>query len=211
MRVKICGITKPEQGAAIVRLGATTLGFICVPPSPRYVTAEQIRHVVQALPAGLMVETIGVVANATIGDICNLVTLTGVTGIQLHGMESLEFCQELRAALPQTTLIKAIRVRSIDDLAIAESYSPVVDALLLDAYHPQQLGGTGTTLDWGALQAFHPSRPWLLAGGLTPENIRTALSQIQPDGIDLSSGVEIAPGDKDIQRVADLLARLQGQ
>jgi len=208
MRVKICGITKPEQGAAIVHLGATALGFICVPASPRYVTSEQIYTIVQALPVAREVATIGVVANRTIADICALVAATGLTGIQLHGMESPDFCQALRAALPTIELIKAIRVRTSDDLAIAESYSPVVDGLLLDAYHPDQLGGTGTTLDWQTLQAFHPSRPWFLAGGLTPENIRTALNQLQPDGIDLSSGVEIAPGDKDLQRVAMLFAKL---
>lgn len=208
MRIKICGITKPEQAAAIVQLGVTALGFICVPSSPRYVTAEQIQRVLQGLPKEWTGQTIGVVANRTIADISALVAATALTGIQLHGAESPEFCQALRAALPSTELVKAIRVRSEEDLASAEFYSPHVDTLLLDAYHPHQLGGTGTTLDWQALQAFRPSRPWFLAGGLTPENIRTALSQLQPDGIDLSSGVEIAPGDKDVYRVASLMAQL---
>ncbi|MCS6812023.1 MAG: phosphoribosylanthranilate isomerase [Cyanobacteria bacterium] len=208
MRIKICGITKPEQAAAIVQLGVTALGFICVPSSPRYVSTEQIQMILQALPQEWAVQTIGVVANRTIADISALVAATGLTGIQLHGTESPGFCQALRTALPRTELIKAIRIRSGEDLASAESYSPYVDALLLDAYHPHQLGGTGTTLDWQALQAFRPSRPWFLAGGLTPENIRIALGQLQPDGIDLSSGVEIAPGDKDVQRVASLMAQL---
>ncbi len=87
-------------------------------------------------------------------------------------------------------------------------YTSYIDTLLLDAYHPQQLGGTGQTLDWTMLQKFSPSCPWFLAGGLTPDNILDALSLVQPNGIDLSSGVETKPGDKDLDRVAKLFTRL---
>jgi phosphoribosylanthranilate isomerase len=86
-----------------------------------------------------------------------------------------------------------------------------VNTLLLDAYHPQQLGGTGKTLDWNMLQQFSPNCPWFLAGGLTPDNIVEALNQVKPSGIDLSSGVERAPGDKDLDKVAQLFARLQAK
>ena len=88
------------------------------------------------------------------------------------------------------------------------TYTTCVDTLLLDAYHPQQLGGTGKTLDWTLLQQFNPSCPWFLAGGLTPDNIVEALSQVKPSGIDLSSGVESAPGDKDLDKVAKLFKKL---
>jgi phosphoribosylanthranilate isomerase len=84
-----------------------------------------------------------------------------------------------------------------------------VDTLLLDAYHPQLLGGTGTTLDWTTLQEFRPNSPWLLAGGLTPDNILEALKRSQPNGIDLSSGVERSPGDKDLDKVALLFEKVQ--
>jgi phosphoribosylanthranilate isomerase len=84
-----------------------------------------------------------------------------------------------------------------------------VDALLLDAYHPHLLGGTGKTLDWETLQQFRPSCPWLLAGGLTPENVIDALSLLQPSGIDLSSGVERSPGDKDLGKVARLFENVR--
>ena len=90
----------------------------------------------------------------------------------------------------------------------AANYAKYVDTLLLDAYHPQQLGGTGQTLDWQMLQQFSPSCPWFLAGGLTPDNIVAALSQVKPDGIDLSSGVELKPGDKDLTKVAKLFEKL---
>lgn len=207
MRVKICGITQPEQSIAIASLGATALGFICVPTSPRYVTTAQIQAAVAQLPANI--DKIGVFANATIPEISQTVIDSGLTGVQLHGDELPEFCYQLRQSLPQVEIIKALRVRSLEHLETANTYTNYVDTLLLDAYHPQQLGGTGQTLDWNMLQQFSPSCPWFLAGGLTPDNIVAALTQVNPSGIDLSSGVENAPGDKDLDKVALLFNKLR--
>ncbi|MGJ5674745.1 MAG: phosphoribosylanthranilate isomerase [Nostochopsis sp.] len=206
MRIKICGITQPQQGKAIADLGATALGFMCVTTSPRYVNSDQIRAVVENLPK--QIDTIGVFANTSIEQIKQIVVYGGLTGVQLHGDESPEFCQQLRDSLPQVEIIKALRIRTATDLDKAAIYNLCVNTLLLDAYHPQQLGGTGKTLDWQMLQQFQPSCPWFLAGGLTPTNILEALSQINPSGIDLSSGVERAPGDKDLEKVAELFERL---
>lgn len=207
MRVKICGITQPQQSQAIASLGATALGFICVPASPRYVTPAQIRVAIAPLPVNI--DTIGVFANTSIQEISQTVLESGLTGVQLHGDETPEFCHQLRQALPQVEIIKALRVRNVEHLEQAIIFTQYINTLLLDAYHPQQLGGTGQTLDWQMLQQFRPSCPWLLAGGLTPDNILTALSQLNPDGIDLSSGVEIKPGDKDLDKVALLFERLK--
>ncbi len=209
MRVKICGITQPQQGNAIATLGATALGFICVPASPRYVTQAQIRAVVEQLPE--KVDRIGVFANSSWEEICQTVTASGLTGVQLHGDESPEFCHQLRQSLPNVEIIKALRVRSSQALNQAAVYTNWVDTLLLDAYHPQQLGGTGKTLDWANLQQFQPSYPWLLAGGLTPDNVLDALNHLHPSGIDLSSGVERAPGDKDLTKVAQLFEQLKAR
>ncbi|MBD2455905.1 phosphoribosylanthranilate isomerase [Nostoc sp. FACHB-87] len=206
MRVKICGITQPKQATAIASLGATALGFICVPSSPRYVTATQIRAVVTQLPDNI--DKIGVFANADIQEINQIVQDGGLTGVQLHGDESPEFCYQLRQNLPHVEILKAMRIRSLDHLEPAAIYAQHVDTLLLDAYHPQQLGGTGKTLDWAMLEKFHPGTPWFLAGGLTPANILEALSLVNPDGIDLSSGVEIQPGNKDLNKVAELFQKL---
>lgn len=206
MRIKICGITQPEQGRTIATLGATALGFICVPTSPRYVKTAQIRAVVERLPAAT--DRIGVFANTSQQEISETVVAAGLTGIQLHGDESPEFCRQLRGFLPNVEIIKALRVRDAQALEQVNIYTSV-DTLLLDAYHPQHLGGTGKTLNWATLQQFRPHCPWLLAGGLTPDNILTALSQVQPHGIDLSSGVERAPGDKDLTKVARLFAQLK--
>ncbi|MEH2061887.1 MAG: phosphoribosylanthranilate isomerase [Nostoc sp.] len=206
MRVKICGITQPQQSIAIASLGATALGFICVPNSNRYITALQIRAAVAELPANI--DTIGVFANASIPEICQIVADSGLTGVQLHGDESPDFCYQLRQALPNVEIIRALRIRSLEYLATADDYTKYVDTLLLDAYHPQQLGGTGKTLDWTMLEQFSPSCPWFLAGGLTADNIVEALNQVNPSGIDLSSGVERSPGDKDLDKVAKLFEKL---
>jgi phosphoribosylanthranilate isomerase len=207
MRVKICGITQPQQSVAIASLGATALGFICVPRSPRYVNIQQIQAAVAWLPKN--VDKIGVFANTSITAIKQTVVESGLTSVQLHGNESPEFCSGLRQALPEVEIIKAFRVRSSEHLQQVAEYSNYIDTLLLDAYHPQHLGGTGQTLDWTMLQQFNPSCPWFLAGGLTPDNILDALRMVQPNGIDLSSGVEKTPGDKDLDRVAKLFTQLR--
>ncbi len=209
MRIKICGITQPDQGCAIAQLGATMLGLICVPASPRYVTSEQIRRILQDLP--ISIQTIGVFANASLDQIYQTVVETGLTGVQLHGHESPDFCDRLRQMLPETELIKALRIQSQATLVQTQDYFNQVDVLLLDAYHPQQLGGTGQTLDWQSLQQFNPPCSWFLAGGLTPNNIQDALQQLKPDGIDLSSGVERSPGDKDLAKVRLLFQVIAGK
>lgn len=206
MRIKICGITQLQQSLAITQLGATALGFICVPSSPRYVSIEQINLATSHIPDHI--DKIGVFANSTIFEITKVVSSSSLTGVQLHGDETPLFCEELRQALPNIELIKALRVRSWEQLETTPNFTGCVDTFLLDAYHPQLLGGTGKTLDWQVLQSFRPSLPWFLAGGLTPDNVLTALTQIHPDGIDLSSGVERSPGDKDLDKVALLFSRI---
>ncbi len=207
MRVKICGITRPDQGKAIASLGANALGFICVPASPRYVTCKQIQAVREQLPDN--VERIGVFANSPLAEIERIVADSGLTGVQLHGDESPDFCSQLRQLLPNVEIIKALRVKNAQALEQVYIYTSYVDTLLLDAYDPQQLGGTGKTLDWQTLQEFNPKCAWLLAGGLTPHNILDALSQAKPNGIDLSSGVERNPGDKDLSKVSQLFEQLK--
>lgn len=208
MRVKICGITQAEQAVAIAEMGASALGFICVPSSPRYVSPQQIRAIVAQLPQPPL-DRIGVFADAPLEEICQTVAIADLSGVQLHGQESPQFCLRLRAALPGIELIKALRIRDPAALEPVGSYAEGVDTLLLDAYHPQALGGTGQTWDWSRLEPDQLPCPWFLAGGLTPENILAALQQVQPNGIDLSSGVERSPGDKDLGRVRQLFQQLQ--
>ena len=203
MRVKICGITKIKQGQEIAALGANSIGFICVERSPRYITPDKIKAIAQSLPA--KTDKVGVFANHSLSEITTVVEKANLTSVQLHGKESPDFCDRLRSEIaPEIEIIKAFRIKTADSLKETTEYTNCVDTLLLDAYHPQMLGGTGETIDWQDLKDFKPSLPWLLAGGLTPDNVTKALLRLQPNGIDLSSGVERSPGDKDLNKVAQL-------
>jgi phosphoribosylanthranilate isomerase len=205
LRVKICGITQPQQGQTIAALGADALGFICVPRSPRYVTPDRICEIIDAL--SMVCDRVGVFMDADLEQMIQIVKQTGLNHVQLHGSESVEDCDRLRQTLPDVKLIKAFRIRSRSDLDRTQAYQN--DWLLLDAYHPEMGGGTGQVLDWQALQAFRPKLPWFLAGGLTPDNVQRALTLLQPDGIDLSSGVEQSPGHKDLEKVTHLLEQVR--
>jgi phosphoribosylanthranilate isomerase len=218
MRVKICGITQPAQAQAIAQLGVAALGFMCVRQSPRYVTPEQIGAVVEQLPASEQgqptIDRVGVFVDAALEEIITGVAIGQLNAIQLHGNESPQFCRQIRAVLPTLEIIKAFRVKSSETLRQLKDYEGLIDTLLLDAFNPNathagMYGGTGKTLDWSSLSQFRPFCPWLLAGGLTPNNVLEALKQVQPDGIDVSSGVELAPGHKDLEKVEQLLAELR--
>jgi phosphoribosylanthranilate isomerase len=215
MRVKICGITKPDQAKAIAQLGAAAVGFICAPESPRFVSPMQIQQIVEQLsqPGCPAVDRVGVFVNSTAATVRDTVAIAQLNVVQLHGNESPQFCQALKAMLPTVEIIKALRVRNVETLNQTAAYLDAIDTLLLDAYVPNatpgQYGGTGKTIDWAMLRQFRPACPWLLAGGLNPDNILDALSQMQPDGIDLSSGVELSPGNKDLAAIEQLFKRLQ--
>ncbi|MER3431932.1 MAG: phosphoribosylanthranilate isomerase [Leptolyngbya sp. ERB_1_1] len=203
LHVKICGITKADQAIAIEKSGATAIGFICVPGTPRYIEATNIR----AIAEHLSIDRVGVFLDASIDTIQQTIAIANLNVVQLHGKESPAFCQELRSL--NVKLIKALRIQSSSDLAQSINYQSYVDVLLLDAYHPQQAGGTGLTIDWSMLKNFRPTCSWWLAGGLTPSNVSDALTLTTPDGIDLSSGLENAPGDKNLERVQTLFKQLQ--
>lgn len=210
MRVKICGITQTKQGQEIAALGASSVGFICVEQSPRYVAPAKIRAIADNLPGEI--DKVGVFANHSLAEITYVVEQAHLTAVQLHGQESPEFCLQLRQAVaPDIELIKAFRIKSAQSLESTATYVDCVNTLLLDAYHPQMLGGTGKTINWQDLAQFKPNLPWMLAGGLTSDNIKEALARLQPDGIDLSSGVERSPGDKDLEKVAQLFRVINNQ
>ena len=195
----------PEQAAAIALLGVDAVGVIGVRASPRFLALERRRDLFSAVAAAEP-SCLGVVvvADPLDQDMKELEVNRGHQVVQLHGDESPERCGELRERLG-VSLWKAIRIRNPDDLEHARAYEPVVDALLLDAWVPDQLGGTGHAIPTGWLTNFKPALPWWLAGGITPARLPRLMSELQPDGIDCSSGVETSPGEKDLNKVKELL------
>jgi phosphoribosylanthranilate isomerase len=135
MRIKICGITQPDQGRAIATCGATALGFILVPSSPRYVKIQQINAITAAIPD--KIDLIGVFADEQPEIIQQIIIKTPLTSVQLHGKESPEYCQKLRQLLPDREIIKALRIKDRESWEKSAIYFNSVDTLLLDAYHPQ--------------------------------------------------------------------------
>ena len=217
MYIKICGLTKLDQAQAIAQMGVNAIGFVCVPASPRYISASAIGQITANLIASKseisdldLLDLIGVFVNASINEICEIVEIAGLNAVQLHGDESPDFCIELRSQLAEINtkikLIKAFRVKNQAGLVQAQLFSEVVDALLLDAYDPKMAGGTGKILDWQMLRDFAPNCDWWLAGGLSPENVAQAISLVSPNGLDVSSGVERSAGDKDLDKVRKFMA-----
>ena len=205
--LKICGLKQPSQAAAIAALGVDAIGVIAVPGSPRYVEPALRAELFDAARRpNPDVHGVLVVADPDNSALEPLGPGQGHSVLQLHGSESPQRCGELRRLLGGLSLWKALRIRSAADLEQAQAYRGCVDAVLLDAWVEGVLGGTGKRLPVEWLDGFQPGLPWWLAGGLDPTNTGAVLQQLQPTGIDASSGVERSPGDKDLERVAALLA-----
>jgi len=192
-------------------LGVDAIGVIAVPSSPRFVPAAQRPELFTAMAAGAA-DCFGVlvVADPSDDQLEELGPCRGHAVLQLHGSETVERCRELAQRLGGVRLWKALRVRSPEDLETATAYAGVVEALLLDAWQPGQLGGTGHRIPTAWLEGFRPAFPWWLAGGVGPETVAELLDRLQPDGLDASSALEDRPGVKNLVRVAALLAAMRG-
>ncbi|MGX9356977.1 phosphoribosylanthranilate isomerase [Roseobacteraceae bacterium S113] len=198
IRTKICGLSTAEHVAAAVEAGAAYVGFVFFPKSPRNVSISQARALALDVPAGIAKVALTVNAdNALLDEITDAVPLDM---LQLHGSESPERVAEVRAryGLP---VMKAIGIADAEDLAKIDLYAPVVDQLLIDAKPPEGgdlPGGNGLAFDWQLLAGRkYWTVPWMLAGGLTPENAASAAAKTGAQQLDVSSGVESAPGEKD--------------
>lgn len=199
VRVKICGITSVDDALFAVEAGADALGLVFA-PSPRQVTPEQARRIVEALPP--FVTTVGLVVNQ---DPDPILAVCPLDVIQFHGGES----PETVAALGRRA-VKAFRVRGAEDLSALPRYA-AASALLLDAYVPGVMGGTGHRFPWAlAAEARRFGRPIIVAGGLTPENVGLCVETTSPYGVDVSSGVEATPGKKDPEKVRAFIRNAKG-
>ena len=205
-RVKICGVTHPDDAALAVELGADALGLNFYARSPRSLDVARDAAFLRSLPAG--VQRIGVVVNAPLAQVERLLGEGIVDAVQLHGDEDEAFCRTLQAAgLP---FIKAIRVRDDQSLAAPERYGG--GHLLLDAYRPDAYGGTGHTLDWSVAARFAAAHPaMILSGGLHPGNVARAIREVRPFAVDVASGVEgeDGPRRKDAARLRAFFAAVR--
>lgn len=190
-RIKVCGITRVEDARAAAAAGATVIGMVFWPGSPRAVGSEAARRIVSALPAG--VPAIGVFVNQSVEEINAAIDAAGLFGVQLHGDEPVDVIARIRRPV--------IRSMTLDDAAMIDALPPEV-TVLLDAADPVKRGGTGQTIDWTAAREIARRRPVVLAGGLTPDNVGRAIDAVRPYAVDVSSGVEAAPGIKDRARIA---------
>ena len=201
MRVKVCGITRREDAVLAVELGAVALGFVFWPGSPRAVTAATVRQISDGLPP--FVSRVGVFVNESQANILSTTTEAGLTCIQLHGDEDASAYAEV--PLP---IIKALPVGEGFTLSAVEDL-PARVTPLLDAHDPARRGGTGRVIEWTVAAAAARLRPVILSGGLTPGNVKGATAAVHPYAVDVSSGVEAAPGIKDETRLRAFFASLQ--
>lgn len=193
-RVKICGITRVEDGLAAAQAGADAIGLVFVAKSPRHVTPEQARAVSRALPP--FVSTVALFVNPTEAEVQAVLKTARPDVLQFHGEEPAAFCRSF--GVPY---LKAFRVRpGVDLLQSAASYDDA-QGWLLDAWSEAAHGGTGERFDWDLIPRALP-RPMLLAGGLTPDNVAAAVRATRPWAVDVSSGVEASKGIKDAARIA---------
>ena len=195
-KVKICGITNLEDAATAVDAGADALGFVFYRKSPRYIDPTLARQIIMRLPP--LVIPVGVFVNEDQQVVRNLMDDCGLALAQLHGNESAIYCKELGR-----TVLKALRVKDRSTfLALAEFRGRAgVRGFVLDVFSDEAYGGTGQVIDWQLAAEAARAASILLAGGLTPDNVEKAIQAVQPYGVDVSSGVERAPGKKDHEKV----------
>ena len=192
-RVKICGITNLDDAHHAAACGADALGFVFYPGSPRFVDPDTVRRIIVELPP--LVTTVGLFVNEPSARIREMVDFCGLNTVQLHGDEEPDQC-----CYPPCRVIKAFRLRGDMQDSLFAAFK--VSALLLDAFVPNQFGGTGHRCDWAQATAVASQHRVILAGGLNPENVAEAVRQVHPYGVDVSSGVEEKPGQKDPEKVA---------
>ena len=193
-RVKVCGITRLEDAQLAVELGAVALGFNFYPPSPRFIAPNAARSIIERLP--LLVLPVGVYADETdSGRVAGIAHEAGVRAVQLHGPHF----PSSDGTLAGYPIIRAV---AVDDAFSVEMLRNIGgQTFLLDAYHPDLRGGTGTPFDWTLARKAAEYGTIILAGGLTPENVGRAISQVHPFAVYVASGVESVPGQKDPARL----------
>ena len=200
--VKICGITSVEDAQAVEQAGADAVGLMFYEGSPRHITLEQAKAIVDSLSNSIA--RVGVFVNSDESFVRQAMEICTLNMLQFHGNEIPEYCKRF-----EVMTLKAIRVSGESSLEVMERYS--TDGFLLDTFTDKALGGTGETFNWElAKKATEKERPIFLAGGLTPENVAEAVKAVRPFAVDVSSGVESEPGKKDAAKVRAFVAAAKG-
>ena len=200
-KVKICGVTSVADGIIAAEAGADMIGLMFYEKSPRYISLAAAAEISKQLPPFVL--RVGVFVNPNEAQVAAAVAACGLNLLQFHGDETSEFCTQFGVMS-----LKAIRVRAAESLQTLANFH--TDAFLLDAYSQSGLGGTGEKFNWDlAVAAQQFGKPIFLAGGLTPENVAAAVQQVRPFAVDVSSGVESAPGKKDAAKVRAFIAAVK--
>jgi phosphoribosylanthranilate isomerase len=198
VKVKICGVTSVADGLLAAGAGADLIGLMFYEKSPRHIALPVAAEIARALPPFVL--RVGVFVNPSEETVMEAITQCGLNLLQFHGEEKPEFCTQFGLMS-----VKAFRIRDRESLAALPEYP--TDAYLLDAFSGQARGGTGEQFNWDlAVEAKQFNKPIFLAGGLTPGNVAAAVQQVQPFAVDVSSGVESAPGKKDAAKVRAFIA-----
>jgi phosphoribosylanthranilate isomerase len=204
---KICGLSTAESVAAAAAGGARFVGFVFYPPSPRHVTAEQAAALAARVPAGIM--RVGLFVDAADAALAGILDRVPLDLLQFHGRENPRRVAEVKARF-RKPVMKAIAIAGPEDADAALPYLEVADWILFDAKPPRANagalpGGNGLAFDWQLLGRRHWGRPWMLSGGLTPKNVAEAVATTHARAVDVSSGVEIRPGIKDLSKISAFL------
>lgn len=193
-QIKICGLTVPEEALKCAALGADAIGLVFYPKSPRNLSENQAKGITAILPRH--VKTVGVFVNETFSNIMRKVEFCGLNAVQLHGQESPELVSRLRGE--NLVVIKGLYTERSPFLADASKYD--ASAFLIECGKGRLPGGNALTWNWGEAKPFGETYPLVVAGGLSPDNVSEAIAASQPDAVDVSSGVEAAPGSKDLHK-----------
>ena len=200
-RIKICGITRPDDAIAAASVGADAIGLVFYPPSPRSVSIADANNIVEVLPP--FVSSVALFVNPTKAEVESVLSACRVDVIQFHGEESREFCNQFGRPY-----LKAARVKAgFDLIKYLQEFSDAC-GWLLDAFHVDAYGGTGAVFDWRLIPP-KLAKPLILSGGLTVHNVAEAVRLVQPWAVDVSSGVEISKGIKDANKVATFISEVR--
>lgn len=202
VQVKICGLSTPESMSTAIEAGADYIGLVFYPPSPRHVEIEVAKYLASFTPD--LIELVGLFVNPTDELLAQVLSQVPLTMVQLHGDESAARVTQIKKKF-NVPVMKALSIETAEDLAIAKEFDKVADWLLFDAKGEALPGGNGIAFDWEILNGYRGIRPWMLAGGLTPENVSTAIQQTGAPAVDVSSGVESSAGVKDTGKIRSFI------